>query len=301
MNRAGIDPGSAYVGLVISQGDAAPLRALHRERIEVGEMVPLKVPRTGIRQTTGVPWEQTHRRSVNGEHVDAVTEQVVLTCQMHRVRRAIIEHVDNVFLDGLDPKAHSSVATQLARSAWLEGSIRKGLRAIGVEVIEARQASVRARVAGRSLGKRGGSSPERIPDAVCRGFPDWPAESDQHERDAALLCLFDVMPELDARIHGALAPCTCSTKGAHIVGCARLGGGPKAGTSAKQRHEDLLRWRLAQIPEAGLEGLVESLSVEGLPYQQTPAARSAQVTAFRRLRHDQRINIARRVLAEASR
>lgn len=192
--RIGIDPGSAHLGLVVAEGDAAPLRLLHRATLDVGEMRPRAVPISGVRKD-GTTWTQTHRRVVTTEHVALLSLKVLDICREHDVTRAVIEHVEHVFLDpDKSTAAHRSQATALNRSSWVAGDIQGTLRAAGIEVVVVPQATARARAVGRSKGRRGGSSPERIPDAVRRGFVDWPAEAGEHERDAAVLAIYDVTP-----------------------------------------------------------------------------------------------------------
>jgi len=193
--RIAIDPGSAHLGVVVSEGDAPPLRLLYRATLDVGEMRPLAKPKTGTRRD-GTPWTMTHRRSVTSEHVAMLCLKVLDICREHDVTRGITEHVEHVFLDPEKTiAAHRSQATALSRSSWVAGEIRGTLRAAGIEMAPGvPQASARARVVGRKKGVRGGSSPERIPEAVRRGFVDWPAEAGEHERDAAVLALYDATP-----------------------------------------------------------------------------------------------------------
>lgn len=199
MIRAGIDVGSAFTAIAIGEGDETPLELLHLQICEVGEMIERAKPRSGVRKD-GSSWTQTHRRSVTGAHVDAVAASMLAACVEHGVQRVRIEHVNDVFLDAGNVGAHASQATQLARSSWVEGSIRATLRGAGIEVFEVTQASARARVVGRAQGVRGGSSSERIPEAVARGFRNWPPVTVDHERDAGLICLYDVTPEPASRV-----------------------------------------------------------------------------------------------------
>lgn len=54
------------------------------------------------------------------------------------------------------------------------------------------------------------------------------------------------------------------------------------------RHDAVLRWRVASVKNPMSHSLAESLSVEGLPYEEIPEQMQAGVTAFRKLRHDER-------------
>jgi hypothetical protein len=191
MIRMGIDPGSARIGVVVTTGDDAPLDLLYVTTYEVGEVVPLARPRTGVREN-GTVWTQTTRRSVTGEHVDALVDRIMDDVDRYGVERVILEHIDTVYLETLPAKSHSSRATQIARSTWIEGELRRSLVHARISTEQVTVTSARARVVGR--GSRGGSGAERIPAVVARGYANWPVSSDQHERDAAVLCLYDVTP-----------------------------------------------------------------------------------------------------------
>lgn len=54
------------------------------------------------------------------------------------------------------------------------------------------------------------------------------------------------------------------------------------------RHDAVLRWRVASVKNPTSHSLAESLSCEGLPYEEIPKQMQAGVTAFRHLRHDER-------------
>lgn len=55
----------------------------------------------------------------------------------------------------------------------------------------------------------------------------------------------------------------------------------------------LLKWRWRFTNPRGWTAprLADSLTVEGLPYEQTPLSMGAHVCAFRKLRHDQRLKV----------
>lgn len=189
MIRLGVDPGSAHVGLVITAGDAVPLRLLHRETIEVGTVVPLATPRTGVRRD-GTPWTMSHHRVITGEDVARIASRCVELAREHGVERVLTEHVNDVFLRDFPERSHTSRATCINRATWVEGEIRGELRALGFDVAEGiRMVSARARVRPAR-----GATATGLPAAIQAGIDGWPERSGEHERDAAVLCLYDVLP-----------------------------------------------------------------------------------------------------------
>ncbi len=187
--RAAIDPGSAWLAVVVARGDAPPLSLVAAETFEVGAMVPLAKPRT-VTRSDGTTSQVTHRRSVTSEHVTTIASGVLALLQLHDVRRVVVEHVDHVHL--AESKAHSSrMATDLVRSAWVEGAVSERLRAHGIDVATVASASWRARIAPRVAD--GSTADQRVDVAVRAGFVDWP-RSNVHARDAAGLCLYDATP-----------------------------------------------------------------------------------------------------------
>lgn len=194
MIRLAVDPGSAYVGVVVAEGDALPLRLLHRETIEAGRVVPLAVPRTGTRKD-GTAWTQTQHRILTGDDVARIAQRCVELARTYNVDRVLTEHVNDVFLKAFPEGSHTSRATAINRATWIEGEIRGELRASGFEVAEGvRMVTARARVR-RAKGATAGG----IPAAIFAGIDGWPLGSTEHERDAAVLCLYEVTPERPRR------------------------------------------------------------------------------------------------------
>lgn len=185
---AGLDPGSSHVGLVIAEGERAPLRLVLARTLDVGERVERAKPLVGKRPD-GTTYVSTHRHSVTAEHVDAVASAVLAELVRHGVSRLVIEHADTVRMDPRNPSAHTSIATALARQAWVDGVIGERARAAGIAVERVAAVTWRGVVAGRS--GRGGSGAERIPAAVLAGVIGWTGH-DEHALDAAGLCLWAV-------------------------------------------------------------------------------------------------------------
>lgn len=185
---AGLDPGSSHVGLVIAEGERAPLRLVLARTLDVGERVARAKPLTGKRPD-GTTYVSTHRHSVTAEHVDAVASAVLAELVRHGVSRLVIEHADTVRMDPRNPSAHTSIATALARQAWVDGVIGERARAAGIAVERVAAVTWRGTVAGRS--GRGGAGAERIPAAVLAGVIGWTGH-DEHALDAAGLCLWAV-------------------------------------------------------------------------------------------------------------
>lgn len=192
---AGIDPGSGYLGLVITEGDTVPVQFIHKAVFPVGEKVALKRPRKIKRdgQTTTL----TTRHSLTPKMAGALADKIVSRLTQYRVTKLAIEHVESVHINSKKhPSSASSIATSLVRSGWLDILIGERAEAAGIEVVRVGAPTWRARVAGRR--KKGGAGAELIPEAVASRIRGWPPESDEHEHDAAGVCLWRVLPPLEA-------------------------------------------------------------------------------------------------------
>lgn len=187
MIRIAIDSGSVKVGVVIADGDTLPAQALHVETIEVGELVELAKPKE---QPGGKI--QTHRRSVTSEHVEAIADKLRDLALKHGVTRAIFEHVERVYMNPASPAAHSSIATHMSRTAWIEGQVSGTLRAAGIKVDTIQRATWRARVLPKRVGRGGENSAEHLPGVVRASFSNWPG-GDEHAEDAAGVLVSDIM------------------------------------------------------------------------------------------------------------
>lgn len=187
---AGIDPGSGYLGLVITEGTTIPVQLVHKVTLPVGEKVALKRPRKIKRGDETITL--TTRHSLTAPMARALADKIVSRLLDYRVTRLAIEHVEAVHMDQKNVGAASSIATSLIRTSWLDILIGERAEAAGIEVHRVSAATWRARVAGRR--KRGGAGAELIPEAVASRILGWPPETDAHERDAAGVNLWLVLP-----------------------------------------------------------------------------------------------------------
>ncbi len=194
---AGIDPGSGYLGLVITEGSTVPVQLIHKVTFPVGERVPLKRPRKVKRGEETITL--TTRHSLTEPMARALADKIVARLLEYRVTRLAIEHVESVHIDAKkDSSAASSIATSLIRTSWLDILIGVRAEAAGIEVHRVSGPTWRARVVGRPKGKRGGAGAELIPEAVASKIAGWPHDSDAHERDAAGVNLWLILPPPEA-------------------------------------------------------------------------------------------------------
>jgi hypothetical protein len=63
-------------------------------------------------------------------------------------------------------------------------------------------------------------------------------------------------------------------------------------------HDEVIRWRVESMRSPTSQKLANSLSVEGLPYEEIPKRMYARVVAFRKLRRDERERRCRVFLEE---
>jgi hypothetical protein len=187
---AGIDPGSGYLGLVITEGTTIPVQLVHKVTLPVGEKVALKRPRKIKRGDETITL--TTRHSLTAPMARALADKIVSRLLEYRVTRLAIEHVESVHMDSKNVGAASSIATSLIRTSWLDILIGERAEAAGIEVQRVSASTWRARVAGRR--KRGGAGAELIPEAVASRILGWPPDTDAHERDAAGVNLWLVLP-----------------------------------------------------------------------------------------------------------
>jgi len=190
---AGIDPGSHSLGLVITEGTTVPVQLVHSVTFQVGEKVPLKRPRkikSGDETIT-----VTTRHSLTLPMATALADKIVSRLIEYRVTKLGIEHTETVHMNPqIVGAAASAISTSLIRMSWLDLLIGQRAEAAGIEVHRVSAATWRARVVGRPKGKRGGAGAELIPAAVASRIRGWPPEADVHERDAAGVNLWLILP-----------------------------------------------------------------------------------------------------------
>lgn len=206
---AGIDPGSGYLGVVITEGTELPVQLVRAETFPVGETVALKRPRKIKRD--GETIIQTTRRSLTQAMASALADKVVSMLVEYRVTKLAIEHVESVHLEQKNVGAARSIAMSLIRTSWLDILIGERAEAAGIEVHRVSGPVWRARVAGHR--KRGGPTwTEVISQAVPPKIRGWSSESDVHERDAAGVNLWLVMPPPEALEKKKRAPRTTTPR-----------------------------------------------------------------------------------------
>lgn len=186
-----IDPGSAWLGVVVAQGDAAPLHVLHRQTIEVGRVVKLaRAIKRGARtyyEDRVLDWTGTpDRPGIPGRPgvVDLATQVAAIALE-HGATVAIVERSPFVF---------GRATRDLVRAAEVGAVVADRLRAHGLEVTRESAPVARARVT-KGAKVKGESRDNAVGRAVAEGYRNWPAKGDTtHERDAALLALFAATP-----------------------------------------------------------------------------------------------------------
>jgi hypothetical protein len=206
---AGIDPGAGYLGLVITEGTTLPVQLVRSVTFPVGETVALKRPRKIKRGDETITL--TTRLSLTAEMAKALADKIVSMLVEYRVTRLAIEHVESVHIEAKNPGAASSIATSLIRTSWLDILIGGRAEAAGIEVHRVNASAWRARVGGRR--KKGGPTwTELVAEAVASKIRGWSPESDVHERDAAGVNLWLVLPPPEAPQKKARAPRTATSK-----------------------------------------------------------------------------------------
>lgn len=189
---AAIDPGSAWVGLVVAEGHELPLRCLEAVTLPLGERVPLREPKVRV-LANGKTKVTTHRHSVRTEHVDALVAEAMLVLRSRGVTHLALEHVDTVYLNAEKASAHVAQATAIARAAWVDGALGEAARAAGIEVQRVTATAWRGAIV-RRKGLEHVDADKRVEAVVRAGFANWPDDADEHACDAAGLCMWLVRP-----------------------------------------------------------------------------------------------------------
>ena len=203
MIRAGIDSGSVWIGLVIAEGDAPPLRLLiPPRRIEVGHLVPVANPKPWLNRDgtprlreDGTMMMHDRRREVTDADEHNAASEVMAEIVRYGAERVVCETVKNVFIDGkVSSRGNSAKATRLKTSGQVLARIKDRCRSLGLEIAEPLLASWRSRV----VGKASATDAETAP-AVTSKYIDWPEDillgrEGRDQRDAGGVLLWDVIP-----------------------------------------------------------------------------------------------------------
>lgn len=213
MRRAGIDPGSGHLAVVITNGDTIPL-SLHVQpkTFEVGRLVPRKKP---IVTTSG--YTLTHRRELDSPDVQKVALEVLAYLLEHSVERAVIEWIDTVHIgkkkgkEGVSPAEAAAVSTALSRTMWVAAIVGEKLEQAGIQVVRVLRATWAGRVAGTAAPKgRGRAELGPAVEAQLLGWAEHdakrferPAKGLEHERDAAGCAIWDALPPVEKKQRSA--------------------------------------------------------------------------------------------------
>jgi hypothetical protein len=205
---AGIDPGSRYVALAIGEGTHAPLALRMLHTFEAGEVVQLAKPKV-VQLALGGSYTITTKRVLTSANVRRLAKEVVSAMVARNVILLTIEHVDDVHVNGERPESASAIATHLVRNMWVATEIAVRAEHAGIEVRRVSASTWRAKVAGSA--SAGADRDERIPIALREGFSNWPAETNEHERDAGGILLHGALPESVTKLRERNTRVTLST------------------------------------------------------------------------------------------
>jgi hypothetical protein len=192
----GVDPGSRAIGVAVL--DSAG-RLVHRQTIEVGQLVPLATP---VRQHTGdgeIRERTTRRVITQGDVGQAVADVVGLATDLQGSRVAIewildvrLPALTDLTAEGIQRWANAarSIATATARAQWLGGAVHGALLVAGLDVEVTVARTWQAAVTGAKAvkGRRG-----LVADVVEGRWPEL-VGGDEHQRDAAGLVAWLTMP-----------------------------------------------------------------------------------------------------------
>lgn len=189
---AGVDPGSAHIALCIAEGSQLPLRVHHVETFELRERVKLPKPK----KRKGKLVEYEHR--FDESRVDDIVDKLVSRLVAEGVRSLVLERM----LFGYPSENKSRAAlqgTELIRTMYVATIIRERAKAAGIDVVMLDARTWRAVLKTKERGPKDETEQARfersqkykveIGKIIRSQFENWPAQSNDHERDAGGLCI----------------------------------------------------------------------------------------------------------------
>ncbi len=192
VRTAGIDTGSAWFSVTITEGTAEPLTLVCEPRtFEVGRAYTETVRR---RDDDGVWYDKTiSRRTFDDSDTIELAKRIIAFLEFHGVDQYIVEKVKNANRVSDLARAQSQ-ATQIARTQWHAAALWAAIALrTTIKALESTAATTwRAKVAGRSKGKEGGSGAERIPVEVRAAIYNWPNCVDEHGYDSGGIAIYGV-------------------------------------------------------------------------------------------------------------
>jgi hypothetical protein len=209
---AAIDPGSAWIGIAVKDVNG---RCVHHSTVEVGREVMLAKPKT-VRRKDGSSYVRTKKRVMTPEDVDDAIAAVDTVLRRFSVNRVIIEWVECARLPLDKPAMCAMVATDLVRSQWVAGELRRWCKSMALVDVDIEVECVLNRT---WLGAIGGGKHGAYAAAIEARFPEMRG-ANEHERDAAGILMWDEMPDAVAEAKAAV-PSPGQAKGMAAAGVAR--------------------------------------------------------------------------------
>lgn len=217
VNILGIDCGG-HTSLTVLDTSAARPRFVHTETLRIGHDELRKKPRLITPSDGREPYMLTHRTVVDDADVDARLPEIEALILLHSVRRVIFERVRYASLPA-DPRAAASIATHLLYASEVRRAARDLAMRLGCQVVNVTAGAWRWIACGLITGTRAKLKARsflatKIPELV----EGWPERSDDHQRDAAGLVLWDIeMARRVAGDAGATRRCAMILKGGIVA------------------------------------------------------------------------------------
>lgn len=209
MIRAAIDLGSARIGLLIAEGDAAPLTILGWPFVlPVGRRIWHEVPIEKI-NAKGKIYHERYRREFNDDDEAAIVDAIVFAIIAAKVKHVSIESVAKLYAGkGSTPQEIVARANATKTAEGIGKLVSYRLRVYGgIEIVHVVARSWRAalqryaRANGEPLAEITGAG-EALSPLLVAGYVGWPADAvadlgkdgAADVRDAAGLLLSTVLP-----------------------------------------------------------------------------------------------------------